>query len=365
MSAGTGGLPVTLLTGFLGAGKTTFLNRLLANPALGETGVIVNEFGDVPLDGTLIETATGGAVLEMAGGCLCCMDGGVLDETLADLTEAAKKRGRPLSRIVIETSGMADPMPILGEIGASGRVRLNGVLTVVDCLHGKTTLADFDEARRQVAVADRIVLSKAELADADSVSRLRRALGDLAPRTEILDTGEEPTMLLGDLSSLSGESEVSDSVPHTSPTDGDRIHHAPAEHAHHRHHHHHHGTAYATTVVRADRPLAPRALSGFVEVLVGTLGSRLLRVKGLARLKGETRPFVVQAVQGMVHPPYALDRWPDDAPEETALVVITHGHRDGEVEALFGAFTGEVATDRPDAAALSDNPLAIPGFSSF
>ncbi|MCP1200016.1 GTP-binding protein [Notoacmeibacter sp. MSK16QG-6] len=357
MNERSGGLPVILLTGFLGAGKTTFLNRLLLDPALGETGVIVNEFGDVPVDGTLIETATGGTVLEMAGGCLCCAGGGALDQTLLELIDAASVRGRSLTRILIETSGMADPMPILMEIGASDRALLSGVITVVDLQHGEATLAEFDEARRQVAVADLLLLSKTELASSGHRSRLHATLRHLSPYAEVRQTDDDASQLLGRLSQAALQSGGRSSF--SCEDDGHAHQHEKAAHSHR------HSANYATTVLRTDRPLAPIALNGFLEVLVGTLGSRLLRVKGLVRLAGDERPLVVQAVQSMVHPPRFLDHWPDESSPETAIVVITQGDRAGEVEAIFGAFTGQVAMDRPDAAALSDNPLAVPGFSSF
>ncbi len=348
-------LPVVLLTGFLGAGKTTLLNRLLTDPALGETGVVVNELGEVPLDGALIETAAGGAVLEMAGGCLCCAGGGALEQTLSDLLAAAGERGRPLSRIMIETSGMADPLPILGEIGLSTLGRLERVLTVVDALHGEATLEAFDEAKRQIAVADVIVLSKTDLVSAEQTRQIRTRLSELSGTAAILPAdAPAETLLAADASGPAETSFLARDHGHDHHHDQGRAHATGG-----------HRDAYATTVLRADKPLTPVALQGFLEVLVGTLGGRLLRVKGLARLTGEERPAVVQAVQGMVHPVQFLPSWPANGAAETALVVITQGHRPGEIDALFGAFTGQIAPDRPDAAALSDNPLAVPGFSAF
>ncbi|RLQ88645.1 CobW family GTP-binding protein [Notoacmeibacter ruber] len=352
-------LPVILLTGFLGAGKTTFLNRLLADPAFSGSGVIVNEFGDVSLDGSLVETAAGGAVLEMAGGCLCCAGGGALEQTLADLIEAAKVRGRPLTRVVVETSGMADPLPILGEIGLSSLGRLEAVLTVVDLAHGERTLAEFEEARRQVAVADCLLLSKSELAGGMIGNDLEAVLKHLAPQAARQSADAD---VLSSVMAVAHHSEHLrlDVVASVSGEAGHDHHHHVNCHSLHRHR-----DTYATTVLQTERPLAPMALQGFLEVLVGTLGDRLLRVKGLAHLTNEDRPLIVQAVQGMVHSGEYLAKWPAGIGPQTALVVITQGHRAGEIENLFGAFTGEIAADRPDAAALTDNPLAVPGFSSF
>lgn len=352
-------IPVFLLTGFLGAGKTTLLNRLLSDPSLEHTGVVINEFGDVPLDGTLIRSATGGgAVLEMSGGCLCCAGGGALEETLGELIETAAERGKPLERIVIETSGMADPLPILGEIGTSEFVRLHGVLTVIDAVHGAATLGEFAEAKRQVAIADMLLLSKGDLTSDEQRREVISLAREIAPDIAVLPVDAPAWRILAPTARNLMEAGETCADPRCAGDCGHGHDHAGGHENGHRH-------GYATTVLRCDRPIAPRAMQGFLEVLTGTLGGRLLRVKGLAHIAGEMRPVVVQAVQGTVHPPSFLEGWPDGDRPQTALVVITQGHREGEIEGIFGAFTGQAGIDRPDAAALQDNPLALPGFTSM
>ena len=182
---------VSILTGFLGAGKTTLLNRLLKEPDLGETAVIINEFGEVSLDHLLVEQATEG-IIELAGGCLCCTVRGDLVDTLADLIDRMQTgRIAPLKRIVIETSGLADPVPVLqsvmGHPALVQALRLDGVVTVVDAVNGAATLDAHETALRQVAVADRLVLTKASMVGGETVARLSRRLGQLNPAAPLLD----------------------------------------------------------------------------------------------------------------------------------------------------------------------------------
>ena len=191
MSAADRTVPVSILTGFLGAGKTTLLNRLLKHPELTDTAVIINEFGEVGIDHLLVEQS-GDGVIELADGCLCCTVRGELVDTLADLMDRMQTgKIRPLQRVVIETTGLADPAPVIqaviGNPVLAHSFRLDGVITLVDAVNGLATLAAHPESVKQVAVADRLVLTKTAMTDGVALSALTQALSDLNPRAAVID----------------------------------------------------------------------------------------------------------------------------------------------------------------------------------
>lgn len=370
------GVPVSILTGFLGAGKTTLLNRLIRDPWLSDAALIINEFGDIGIDHLLVESS-GDGVIELSDGCLCCTVRGELVDTLADLMDRMQSgRIRPFSRVVIETTGLADPVPVMqsviGHPALGQSYRLEGLVTVVDAVNGLSTLADHEEARRQVAVADTLVLSKTGLQPPSDTLRAR--LNDLNPLARILDAGDARLTAQGLFESGAydpGKRSL-DVARWLNSKDADHDHDHGHGHDHDDHHHHHHAhdVNRHNADIRADslsfeRPISPDALMMFLDLLRSAHGPNLLRMKAIVKLADDpSRPLVLHAVQSLMSEPVRLPAWPAGAKEETRLVVITRDMPQGFVGELFSAFTDEPGIGRPDKAALTENPLVIPGMAS-
>ncbi|MFK3964869.1 CobW family GTP-binding protein [Ensifer adhaerens] len=377
-------VPVSILTGFLGAGKTTLLNRLLKDPDLSDTAVIINEFGDVSIDHLLVEASSDG-VIELSDGCLCCTVRGELVDTLADLMDRMQTgKIKPLKRVVIETTGLADPAPVLqsviGNPVIAQNFRLDGVVTVVDAVNGLQTIANHEEALKQVAVADRIFISKTGLAETSERDALTARIRALNPRAPLIDgdSAEAGRAELFDCGLYDPSSKIADvgrwlqDEAHHDHHDHDHDHgHDHHDHDHHHdhghdHHHHHdvtrHGGDIRSFSIVHDRPIEPMALDMFIDLLRSAHGEKLLRMKAIVAVADRPdRPLVLHGVQNVFHTPERLAAWPDPNDRRTRMVLITKGLEEAFVRDLFDAFTGKPRIDRPDAQALSDNPLAVPG----
>ncbi len=370
-------VPVTVLTGFLGSGKTTLLNRLLCDPAAAGTAVIVNELGEVGIDHLLVEQSSEG-LIELSDGCLCCTVRGDLIDTLADLLDRAQTgRIAPISRIVIETTGMADPVPVLqslmGHPVLAQMLALDGVVTLVDAANGQATLDRHAESVRQIAVADRIVLSKRAMAGPDAIPPLLSRLAQLNARAPVLDgddagaSGAAALFGLGLWNPATKSADVARWLGEAAAHDHDHHHHGHGHgHRHHDGHDHHHGVhddrVKSVSLVH-DRPVTWQTIEMFLDLLRSVEGDRLLRMKGIVELaESPERPLVLHGVQKLLHPPARLPAWPDGT-RGTRLVLIGFDLDDAYVRRLFAAFTGAPAIDTPDAKAMTDNPLAVPGFT--
>jgi len=327
-------IPVTVITGFLGAGKTTLLNRLLKRPELADTAVLINEFGEIGLDHLMVERLDEDTVLLNAG-CLCCTVRGDLVRALRGLAERAE--GRAIRRVAIETTGLADPAPILQTLMSDPIVlrafRLDGVVTLVDAVHGEATLDAQPEAVKQAAVADRLVLTKTDLAAPEAVQALRARLAALNPGAPLLtaqhgDIAPDALLEAGPFDPAAKNPDVGRWLDEETY----------AAHAHHHHDVNRHDARIAAFCLTFDTPLHWDGIATWVEMLIMTRGESLLRIKGVLDLVGEDRPVVIHGVQHVFHPPTRLPTWPENEPRRSRLVFITRDLARETIEAGLAAF---------------------------
>lgn len=327
-------IPVMLLTGFLGSGKTTLLNAWLRSPELCNAAVIVNEFGEVGIDHALIASSSENTI-ELSTGCLCCTVRGDLVDTLRELiVKREKGEVRAFDRVVIETTGLADPAPVIQALmtfPVSRRFRLRQVVTTVDAANGGRTLEQHPESVKQAAVADEIVITKTDL-DPKAVEALLPQLKRLNPGARIHLSAPDKIVMPADLATvdiydpatkapdvavwLNAEAHVSESHAHG------HHHHGPGHG--HAHDVNRHSADIGSFVLDFDEPLHWEHVANWLDALVLGHGNDLLRVKGILDIAGRDRPIVVQAVQQLFHPPFELPAWPDGT-RKSRIVFITRG----------------------------------------
>ncbi|MCF7984008.1 MAG: GTP-binding protein [Thiohalocapsa sp.] len=375
-------IPITLLTGFLGSGKTTVLSHLVRQPGLARTLVVINEFGEVGLDHLLVSRVPDDTVVEMSSGCLCCSIRGDLISTLKDAHWRFARGGeRQFERVVIETTGLADPAPIIQTLTTvevlARRYRLDGVVTTVDLHCGGQTLDAQWEAVKQAAVADCLLLTKTDLADATAAAALEQRLTAINPAARrirarngvvppgalfglgLLDrTGKtpDPARWLNQAAYAhdAGEGVAAEVARHGPGDDGlhghghgHRHEHGHAGHAGHageddRTLGHEHDTNRHDDRIRAfclviEQPLEQRMVDAWLELLLSMKGADLLRIKGILNLRGRAAPVAVHGVQHVLHPPQELPAWPDDD-RRSKIVFITRDISRETVQESLDAF---------------------------
>jgi G3E family GTPase len=334
-----GKIPVTLITGFLGSGKTTLISRLLRHPDMDRVAVVINEIGEIGIDNDLVKMSSENVSL-LANGCLCCSVRTDLQETLRELFGERRAGQIPdFDRVMIETTGLADPAPVIQTLSSDtmlgAHYRLDGVVTLVDAANGLTQLADNAEPERQIALADRIFITKGDLASDAVMSDLMAAIHLINPRAEIrrCNMGDlHPSDLIGIglTSARAGDDtlhflgELQPKAESATPREsylGDRL---PARH----------DPAVKTLSLRFDQPFTWASFSAAIELIISLRGKDLLRVKGIVNVDG--KPVVVQGVGHIFHEPLTLDRWPS---EDTGsrIVFITRNIEASTLRALFSA----------------------------
>jgi G3E family GTPase len=326
-------IPVNIVTGFLGSGKTTLLQRLLRDPSQKDTAVLVNEFGEVGLDHLLLQSVTENALV-MENGCVCCAIRGDLQDGLRNLfTQRERGEVPPFKRVVIETSGLADPVPIaytvLSDAVLQHHFRLGNVITTIDGVNGLSQLDDFEESVKQVAVADRLVLTKSDIAETSQITALRTAIARINLSAPVFDAVNDKIatqrLLVEDAGNADYKSrEVANWMQKVGLHDG---------------HDHAHSPGITSFVLAFDRPLDWTAFGIWMTMLLNRHGDKVLRIKGLLNVAGMAAPVLINGVQHVVHQPVHLDAWPDGDHRSRLIFIVRDLSRE-QLEKSLSAFNG-------------------------
>jgi G3E family GTPase len=320
-------MPVTVITGFLGSGKTTLLNHLLSSPDMADTAVVINEFGEISLDHLLVETSIENTLV-LQSGCICCTVRGDLVDTLTDLLAKREQKLVPaFSRVAIETTGIADPGPILQTLATHALLAplfyVRTVVTTVDAVNGQGQLDSFGEAVQQAALADIIVLTKTDLAQPDTIDQLKRNLHKINPSASILDVvnGAISSQQLFDHAPADPKAAPEKLDRWLALEQFDGHDHLGHDHAHHNDVNRHGDDIRAFSVV-VDEAITWSNLESWLGSLLSLRGKDLLRIKGILNVADQPGPVVVHAVQHLLHPISRLRRWPSED-HRSKIVFIT------------------------------------------
>ena len=332
-------IPVTVITGFLGSGKTTLLSSILKKKEMQKTAVIINEFGEIGLDHALIEH-TDENIVELQSGCICCTIQGDLNKTLIDLFDKMMNgKVSSFNRILIETTGLANPVPIIHTLMSSIELiriySLDGVITVVDSINGEKTLDLHEESLKQLALAEKIIISKTDIVDKDEIKSLVYRIKEINPVSQIIFSkfGNIPLEEIFGLGAYD---------PYKKSADVKNW--LAAEKYKDKKHHHHHDVNRHNENIRAfsmmsENPVNMIAFSFFRDMITAALGANLLRMKGIVNIAGEERPAVIHGVQHIFHPVQWLETWPDND-RRTKLVFITQNIKKEQIEDFFRPLMG-------------------------
>lgn len=356
MKASSGTIPVSILTGFLGSGKTTLLNQVLSMPGIEETAVLINEFGQTGLDHLLVRAINETMVL-LDSGCLCCSLRGDLSDSMRDLSIKRVKGEIPFfTRLLIETTGLADPAPILHTLMSDplleAHYHVDGILTVVDAVNGNTTLDRYAESIKQVAMADRLILTKADMADYTGMEILRARLRRLNPAAPLLTAGSGDITLaaLLDAGPFKSRNRIPDALGWLNDEAYSHTHDpdcgcdsGSCGHDHHYSLHadsgQRHDSRIASFVLNWDEPLSCDRLTTALSLLLDLCGSNILRIKGILHTDDSPEPLALHAVQHMLYPLAPIPGLKERG-RKTRIVFITHDLPRQTVETILGTVTG-------------------------
>ena len=340
-------IPVTVITGFLGSGKTTLLSALLNQPDMQRTAVIINEFGKVGIDHYLIERREEN-IIELQNGCICCTIRGDLLITLKDLVDKMAFGKVPeFDRVIVETTGLADPVPIVHTLMTAPDLfriyTLDSVVTVVDAVNGEPTLDKHVESMKQAAMADRLIVSKADIADPETLEKLTSRLKTLNPAARLIQATQGNVAVselfgLGTYDPYNKNRNVQNWLNYEAYLDKKQPerHSQPHQHSHNPNRHNDEIESFAMTY---KEPINFVVFSFFLELMKGQVGPDLLRVKGIINIEGRDSPAVIHGVQHVFHPVQWLDAWPDED-RSTRLVFITKNIPQENIKGFFNALLG-------------------------
>lgn len=346
MNQAVAAIPVSLLTGFLGSGKTTLLNALLKHPGMADSAVLVNEFGEIGIDHLLVEKIDDDMV-QLSTGCLCCSIQGDLSRSLREMfLKRVKGEAPPFVRVLVESTGLADPAPVLHTLMSDPvvceRYALDGVIATVDAVNGGLQLGEYPESRKQAAVADRIVMTKSDLADDGAMETLERdirALNPSAPILRAVNGAIDPDSLFGCglYDPRTKSFAVQDWLREEAFRDdgGD----------HHHHDVNRHDDRIRAFCMSRDAPVDWAAFIAWIQTLITHRGDHLLRIKGIVNIAGETQPIAIHGVQHLFHNPVRLPEWPDDD-RRSRIVFITRDLDRDVIEKSLDALQ-KAAEDNP------------------
>lgn len=341
--------PIQILTGFLGSGKTRFLSELLLLPEFASSAVIINEFGKVGLDHLLVEH-TNDQLFALPNGCICCNARGQIIDKILDLKSQQSSGEIQLDRIIIETSGISDAANLMENLSQNSDIRqhfrVSKIITMISALEWKINQSGFDEAQNQIMVCDEIIISKLDLLDQltrdQELAHLTSAIELLNPvaNIHILPMSEQQK-----ISAVLGDSDTVKNPIQPIATSG-------------------HASNYQILSITHPTPISQNTFELFIELLLNRYSTEILRVKGLGlTLENPNQPLIIQAVNTTLSPFSHLDKW--TTPPHTQLTIIHRGSSNIEIQDLFNSTLDIPSIDQPDKAALSDNPLSIPGMGQY